>query len=183
MRKLVALASVGLLVLALAAGPATAGKKKKKKKPPVEQTVEGSILLPAPFPQDRTACFAGLHRRLMTPAEGPQNGVFGYLFEVDEKTWGTNFVLEVTESAQPADLDIYFYLHFPPLEEWPSAPNNAGAPVSVDYTTREVGGESGEVPPETNKVIVCMYGGDQGSTGLNASFKYTAGTKVKLPKK
>jgi hypothetical protein len=171
------LASI-VVVAALASAPLPAGAAKKAK----QQRVEGSVLLPAPFYGDTGSCFAGLHRRIFTLAGDQSNGVVGYAFDIDPATWNKNFVLEVVDSAQPADLDIYMYIRFPAVEEWPNDPVNAGTPVSVDYKTRAVGGEAGKVPEEAVRAIVCLYGGDQGTTGLDASFLYRAGKGVKLPK-
>ena len=180
MRKMIALATAGVLVFALAAGPATAGKKKKKKKPPVEQVVEGSVAAPAPYTND-SGCYAGLHRRLAIATMENLNGDIGYHFDIDPATWGTNFILEPTGGLGTVDLDIYFYSQFGTIDQVVSDPLNAGSPAAVQFNTREPGGEFGEVPAEFTKVIVCMYGGQLGA-GANASFTYTAGTKVKLPK-
>lgn len=181
MKKTIALLTAGLLVFSVAPGSAVAGKKKKKKKkPPVEQKVEGNVIAPAPFTDD-SGCFAGLHRRVVLLGGEGVNGDVGYHFDVDEKTWGLNFVLEPTGGSGDVDLDIYFYREFGTREDVVTDPLGAGSPGAVQMNTREPGGESGVVPPDHNKVIVCMYGG-QGGAGLNADFTYTAGTKVKLPK-
>lgn len=181
MKKLMAVLLVGVLAASLAAAPATAAKKKKKK--PVKQEVSGTIMFPAPFAQGTfDGCWGGLHRRVTTPTNGAAGqGVFGYHFDVDEATWGSNFVLEATGGQGTVDLDLFLYTHVPPVSEWPNDPQNAGTPTSTDYTTREPGGEAGVVPQETVFAIVCMYGGPT-HAGLNAGFTYTAGTGVKIPK-
>lgn len=180
MRKLIALATSLVALGALITAPtATAAPK--------QQVVEGSIALPAPFvstTEQLQSCYAGLHRRLSTPTGGsgsPANGVFGYQFPVDKATWNKPFVLEATGGEGTVDFDVYMYLHIPPVEEWQNAPTNAGTPLSVDFTNREEGGEAGIVPKDTKEVIVCLFGGDE-YYGYNASFKYTAGKGVKLPK-
>ena len=176
MKKVMALCLTAMLAASLVAGNATAAKKKKKK--PFVQTQEGSIALPAPFYNDLTSCYAGLHRRSDTATQGQENGVTGYHFDVDKRTWNKPFNLTVLGAEGPADLDIYFYSYYPTIQEWPNDPANAGGPVSIDYTTRKPGGEKGKVPAKTKKVIVCLYGGDPG-TGVtyatNAEFKYVAG--------
>ena len=104
MRKTIALVTAGMLVLSLGPGSAAAQKKKKKKKPSVEQKVEGTVALPAPFQND-SGCFAGLHRRIAILGQENVNGDVGYHFDVDKATWGTNFVLEPTGGLGSVDLD------------------------------------------------------------------------------
>jgi hypothetical protein len=176
MRKILVCATATLLAASLLPSATAAAPK--------QQVVEGSISLPAPFAQGQfNGCFAGLHRRIATASQGQApNGVVGYEFEIDKSTWKKNFVLDVTGGEGTVDLDIFMYMHVPPLDEWPNDPQNAGTPVSFDYTTRGEGGESGQVPENTVKAIVCMYGGPT-HYGYNAAFTYTAGKGVKLPKK
>ena len=176
MKKLVGLALATMLTASLLGAPAGA-------KPKV-QHVEGTVALPAPFvstAEQLKSCYAGLHRRLSTPTGGassPANGVFGYQFEIDKATWNKPFKLEATGGEGTVDFDIYLYLHVPPIEEWPDAPTNAGAPLSVDFTTRKEGGEKGIVPKGALQAIVCLYGGDA-YYGYDASFMYMAGKGVK----
>lgn len=180
MKKLLTVMLAGLLVLALIPGSATAQKGKKKR-----QVVEGTIALPAVFWASalNDGCWGGLHRRIATASQNmAPNGVVGYEFEVDKATWGKNFVLEATGGEGTVDLDLFLYIHYPPLDEWPDDPVNGGTPTSVDFNTREEGGESGEVPENAIKGIVCLYGGPSGYFGYDASFTYTAGKGVKLPK-
>lgn len=148
--------------------------------PPPTQTEEGAIALPAPF-TDNSGCFAGLQRRVAILSMEQVNGVIGFNFDVDPKTWNKNFVLEPTGGAGDVDLDIYFYQEFGTVDDVAGDPVGAGAPVAVSFNTREPGGESGKVPVDFNKVIVCMYGGD-GGAGAGATFLYEAGKGVKLPK-
>jgi hypothetical protein len=174
MKRTAVVLITGALVLALA-GDAGAGKGKQQK-------VKGSIAFPAPFAQGTfDGCWGGLHRRIITVLQGQPNGVFGYHFDVDKKTWNKPFALKVTGGQGSVDLDLFLYSHVPPLDEWPNDPVNSGTPVSVDYTTREPGGEAGIVPPKTTSAIVCMYGGPS-HAGFDASFTYTAGKGVKAPK-
>jgi hypothetical protein len=51
-------------------------------------------------------------------------------------------------------------------------------PLSVDFATREEGGEKGIVPKGTTDAIVCLYGGPE-YVGYDASFMYMAGKGVK----
>ena len=168
MKKIITALLAAVLVVPLLAVTAEAGKPK--------QEVEGSILLPAPFAQDTfQGCWGGLHRRLTTPSNGAVGqGVFGYHFDVDKKSWNKKFTLEVTGGEGDVDLDLFLYSHVPPVTEWPNDAVNAGTPVSVDYTTREPGGESGIVPKGTVYAIVCMYAGPS-HQGFDATFTYTAG--------
>jgi hypothetical protein len=168
---------IGALVL----GPLPAGAAKKAK----QQRIEGEIALPAPFIDD-SGCFAGLHRRAVIlsggEADSPVNGVIGYSFEVDPATANKPFVLEVSEGQGTVDLDITFYTKFGTPEDVVNDPAGAGAPATVDFATRAPGGEAGKVPPKDYPLaIICMYGGQQGAGAL-ASFVYTAGKGVKLPK-
>ena len=169
MKKMIAFGAAALLALPLLGSTAQAGKK------PV-QTVEGSIALPAPFAQGTfDGCWGGLTRRTTGQTGGAVNGVTGYYFDIDPKSWNKPFKLEVAGGqGSYVDLDIFLYIHYPPPEETQADPVNGGTPVSIDYTTREAGGEAGKVPPNTTKAIVCMYGGPEG-TGFDASFTYTAG--------
>lgn len=171
MKKLIALGVVALLALPLGGNAAQAGKKKKK---PV-QVVEGSIMLPAPFAQGVfEGCWGGLTRRTTGQTGGAVNGVTGYYFDVDKKSWNKPFKLEPTGGQGSVDLDLFLYIHYPPPEETQNDPVNGGTPISVDFTTREAGGETGTVPPNTVKGIVCMYAGPS-HQGFDATFTYTAG--------
>src|SRR5688572_8972161 len=107
MRKIVSLAVVGVLALSALGAPATAAKKKKK----VKQSVDGSVAVPTVH-QDTTKCYAGIHRRIETASSGNGQGVTGYHFDIDKKTWNKPFALKTT-SETPADIDIYFYMHYP----------------------------------------------------------------------
>ena len=168
MKRLVALTVVGLVAASLVGGPATAGKK-------VKQTEEGTIIAPAPFPADMSGCYAGLHRRVAIAGDENVNGVTGYHFDVNKKTWKKPFNLSVVEGQGPVDLDITFYTEFGTVEQ---ATDTAYAPPNVVFDTRKPGGEKGKVPAKMNKAIVCIYGGDPGTgptAGAAASFKYVAG--------
>jgi hypothetical protein len=173
MKKLIALMLVGLLAASMIGGSATAKKKKKKA---FKQTQEGTIILPAPFPSDMSGCYAGLHRRAAVVTDGNQhNGVVGYSFEIDKRTWKKPFKLAVEEGQGDVDLDIHFYTEFGTVEQ---ATDPAYAPTSFAYETRKPGGEKGKVPEEMNLAIVCIYGGDPGSGptgGAQATFQYVAG--------
>lgn len=176
MRRLVAVLLVGSLVAVSLAPSALAGKKKKKK--PVVQIEAGEVFLPTPYPHPSSDdCFSGLHRRLsvLSGSASPHQGTFGWEFDVDERTWGKNFVLEVTGGASP-DLDITFYGTLGTVDQVVGDPVYAGSPYAVTYGTRNTDGEAGEVPSETTKVIVCMMAG-----GAQATFDYRAGHGVKLP--
>jgi hypothetical protein len=172
MKKLI----TGLVALGMIAGaqlaPATAGK-------PKPQVVEGSVALPAPFTDD-SGCYAGLHRRLMIVSgeAAPANGLIGYSFDIDPATWGGKFKMEPTGGQGTVDLDIYFYMEFGTTDDVVNDPQGAGAPATIQFNTRQAGGEAGVVPADFTKVIVCMYGGAQGGGG-GATFNYTATPKTK----
>lgn len=173
MKKLIVIGVAVLLALPLVGSAARAAKKK-----PV-QSVEGSIALPAPFAQGTfDGCWGGLTRRTTGQTGGTVNGVTGYYFDVDKKTWNKPFKLEATGGEGTVDLDLFLYSVYPGpeanAEDPPTSAVNGGTPVSVDYTTREAGGESGKVPPKTVKAIVCMYAGPE-YQGFDATFTFTAG--------
>ena len=153
MKRLIALGLVAVVALPAFAGSATAAKKKSK---PV--VVEGSVLLPqggGPV----GACVYRTQRSLMATLGAP-NGVFGYTFDVDPKTAGTKFKLDVSDGA---GMDIAFYTDLGDPSDPTTAPANTG------YETAGPGGEKGTVPPGYPIAFVCM------TEGVDASFKYTAG--------
>ena len=164
MKKLIAALAVGMLVTAFVPGTAGAAKKGAK------QVVEGHIASQAP-PAEATnnpnGCYAGVHRRIAVVTQEAINGVVGYHFAIDPKTWKKKFRL-VPGSA--VDLDITFYSEFGTLEQ---ATDTAYAPLNYTFENRDNNGEAGVVPPKTTRAIVCM------KTGMNADFVYTAGAGVK----
>lgn len=178
MKKLIILLLVGSLVMALMPGSAVAQKKKKKRKPPPPpQEVEGSIALPARHPD---GCYAGLSRHAWSLFGEASNGALGYTFDIEKHTWKRNFVLEPTDSIGTADLDIVFYMgDFATREEWANDPLPA-APASSTYESRDGPGESGQVPEQAVKAIVCVYASEAGAAG-GVSFEYKAGHGVKIP--
>ena len=167
MKKIVALAASALVGISLIPGASSAAA-------PKQQTVEGSIAFMAPFYGDTFAtCYSGLHRRGAVVTSEQNNGVVGYHFDIDPATEKKPFVLEVTGGTEDVDLDITFYTEFGTVEQ---ATDTAYAPANFSYEERGPGGESGTVTEGMTKAIVCMH------TGLNATFTYTAGKGVKLPK-
>ena len=155
MKKLIVLSLAALLVLPAFAGSATAAKKKAK---PI--VVEGSVALPQPYAADGT-CFYRSQRAWMGLSGGAApNGLFGYTFDVDPKTVGTKFTLEVSDGA---GMDVVFYADMGDPTDPTVAPANTG------YETPGVGGEKGTVPNGYPIAFVCM------TEGSNASFTYTAG--------
>jgi hypothetical protein len=180
MKKLIGLATAGLLAASLLGAPASAGKA-------TVQHVEGTVALPAFFAQSAQGgtpfdgCWGGATRRTTTPTgeeTSPANGALGYRFKVDKATWNKPFKLEATGGEGTVDFDLFLYSYIPTPEESADDPVNGGTPISVDFQTREEGGEKGIVPPNTTTAIVCLYGGDA-YYGYNASFMYMAGKGVK----
>lgn len=173
MKKLLPIA-LSVVVSASLLAPAAASKHEPQK-------VEGSILFPAVFAQGTfEGCWGGLTRRITQTAAGQGNGVFGYRFPVEERTWNGKFKLEPTAGGGDVDLDIFLYSVMPPPEATLDDPVNGGTPVSQDYQTREPGGEKGLIPEGTTDAIVCMYGGPS-HYGYDAEFTYTG--KPPAPKK
>jgi hypothetical protein len=171
MKKVIAL-GLGALMAASMLAPASAGKAKP-------QVVEGTILLPAVFAQGAgtDGCWAGATRRTTQTAGMAVNGITGFRFPVDKATWGGKFKVEPTAGEGTVDLDIFMYSVMPGPEAVADDPVNGGTPVSVDYGTREEGGEAGLIPPGTTDAIVCLYGGIAGYAGFNASFEYVGTPK------
>ncbi|MFP5352995.1 MAG: hypothetical protein ACLGIB_10585 [Actinomycetota bacterium] len=173
MKKLLTIALTSLLAASLLA-PSGAGAAVA-----AAQEVEGSILLPAVFAQGTfDGCWAGATRRITQTAAGQGNGVVGYRFPIEKSTWNGKFKLEVTGGEGDVDLDIFLYTTMPPAEAVLDDPVNGGTPVSVDYTTREPGGETGTIVKGATDAIVCMYGGPT-HVGFNSTFKYTGTPPVK----
>ena len=167
MKKSLALLLSAFTVFALV--PASAGAAKK----PV-QTEEGMVLLPLPYTDD-TGCYAGVWRRAHAVTGDAARGLIAWNFEVNKKTWNKKFNLEVSGGQGYVDMDIYFYLG--PLTSVNDVVEQGGdpaPPAAVSYNTREAGGETGTVPKGAENVILCLYGGAQG-TGGGADFTYTAG--------
>jgi hypothetical protein len=167
-KKLFGIAASALMGLSLLPGASTAAA-------PKQQKVEGDIAMMAPFWGDTFAtCYSGLHRRTAVVSQENNNGIVGYSFDVDRATIGKPFVLEVTGGQGGVDLDITFYTEFGTVEQ---ATDTAYAPPNYGFEERGAGGESGVIPKgDWTKAIVCMH------TGAGASFTYTAGKGVKLPK-
>jgi hypothetical protein len=175
MKKFLAIA-VGAIMAASMLAPAGAAQKAKS------QVQEGSIMLPAVFAQGQFAgCWAGATRRITQTAAGQGNGVMGYRFAIDKATWGGKFVLEPTGGEGTVDLDMFMYTVMPPAEAVLDDPVNGGTPVSVDFQTREEGGETGIIPPGTTDAIVCMYGGPE-YVGVNSTFEYVGTAPAKKKK-
>jgi hypothetical protein len=152
-RMLTAVAALALMLSY--AGAAGAAKS-------APQKVEGSIALP----QNGAAagpCIYRTHRALMATA-GQPNGVVGYTFDVDPKTVGKPFKLEVGSGI---GMDISFYADLGD----PSDPTTA--PANMGFETLGAGGEAGKVPADLPIAFVCM------TDGANGTFTYTAGKGVK----
>ena len=151
MKRFIIFSLAAVIAFPVLAGNATAAKKPR-------QTVEGTILLN----QGGAAvgpCVYRTQRSLMAIAGGP-NGIFGHTFEVDPKTAGKKFVLEVSDGA---GMDISFYSDLGDPADPTTAPANMG------YETPGPGGEDGIVPKGFPYAFVCL------NEGVNASFTYTAG--------
>ena len=163
MKKLIAIAVAAALIVPVAAVGASAGKKPK-------QTVEGTILA---APRHPDGCYSGVHRRLQAISGQQANGIVGYDFDVDKKTWKKPFALELTDGLGYVDLDITYYLiERETLEDFQGG--DPPAPPTYAYETHEEGGEKGTVPEGATYAIVCIYQSEAGA-GANASFGYTGG--------
>lgn len=152
MRKTVAILLAVMLAGGALVAPASAGKKKKKK--PKPQVVEGSVLVPQGGGPAAPCVYRS--QRTLISGGGP-NGVIGYTFEVDQKTAGRPFKLEVADGA---GMDIQFYSDI-------GDPTSTTAPANSGYETAGPGGEEGLVPEGLPYAFVCL------TEGANASFKYS----------
>jgi hypothetical protein len=167
-KKLISLGAAALMAVSFFPGTTSAAPK--------QQVVEGSITMMAPFYGDTFAtCYSGLHRRASVLSGGAANGVVGFEFDVDPATIGKPFVLEVNGGQAGVDLDITFYTEFGTTDQ---ALDRTHSPPNYSFEQRGAGGESGVIPKglDWTKAIVCMH------TGADATFTYTAGKGVKLPK-
>lgn len=172
MKHLISLALAAVLVMTLAPGAgAVAGPQKE----------EGSVLLAGPGPNGETTggCWTGWARRTWIFSGGATGGPFGHMFEIDKKTWGGKFKIEVTGGAAGTeDLDVTFYANPGTID--PADPAMQGGIVeSGSYLNREPGGEAGTVPPTATVALVCLAIG----TGADAQFTYTATPPKKKKKK
>jgi hypothetical protein len=169
MRRLLVLSIVTALVAPLAIADAA---------PAGGQTAEGTVALAGPGPNGETTggCWTGWARRAWIVSGGATAGPFGSIFEIDKKTWGGPFELEVVGGAAGTeDLDVTFYAD--PGKIDPADPAmQAGIIETGAYLTRTAGGEDGTVPPTSTIALVCLGIG----TGANAEWTYEA---KPLPKK
>lgn len=164
MRKLIAMSVIALLVAGVLGGTATAGKKKKKKPAP-HQHVEGSIALPQGT-QGAAGCVYRSQRVLYIAFGEAANGIFGHTFEVDQKTAGLPFKLEVAGPSGIEGVDLSFYADL-------GTDPTADAPANVPYETTGAGGEEGTVPAGYPNAFVCL------TEGVDATFTYMAGGPMK----
>lgn len=75
------------------------------------QTVEGSIAVMMGESSTESGCYAAFHRRIAAATQEQLNGIVGYHFDVDKRTWNKPFRL-VASGPQPVDLDLIFYREF-----------------------------------------------------------------------
>lgn len=171
MRKIIGLATVGVLAFSLLLAPATAAPK--------QQHVEGTIALRAPFAstaEQLQSCYAGMHRRLTLATQGNANGIVGWHFEVDAATWKKPFTLDVSGGQLSPDMDLTFYLDgIGSIQDHIDNPpwGTDLTAMTVNFEERQPGGEKGIVPKGATDAIVCMF------DGYAADFMYMAGKGVK----
>ena len=158
MRRYLVIALSILLVAGALSSSAVAGKKKK---PKAHQHVEASILVPQGG--NAAGCVYRTQRVLYIAFGEAANGVFGYTFEVDQKTAGLPFKIDVSGPSGIEGLDLQFYGDL-------GTDPTADAPANVGFETPGPGGEEGTVPAGYPNAFVCL------TEGANATFSYMAGT-------
>jgi hypothetical protein len=128
------------------------------------QHTTGTALLPTRFAAgDPTVdAYPGVQRRVDIATMGLGNGLFGYVFPIDQFTWCDEFTLKLDGAANAdGDLDIYFY------DGWDDI-IGSDTVIAYPYEHRAAGGETGWVPPDTTRAMVFSY------NAVNASFTYDA---------
>lgn len=174
MRRFVIAAAIAAIALSIA--PASAD--------PV-QSFDGSIKMFTRFALEPESGWPGLARQFREATlphicdpdlgchSGPEHdyhqGIMGWIFEVDPDTYGTTFTIDnVADLTGEADVDIFFYYSLGSTvwgEELPSTPPDGEG----EFTTREIGGETGTVPHNvTYGIIFTQF-------GLDTTFSYSAG--------
>lgn len=162
MRKKSMFVATALAVSSLVSPNVVAAKPRAKA---AKQVVTGDITVGTPN------CATQIHRR-GNVATGSLNGITGFDFDLDTKTWGGKFRLDVTAGAEVTNLDmiIIFYAEY-------------GGPADdvtgVVYDNTDEPGEYGIVPPGTTKALIslCQAGvspTNEVSIGAGASFEYVA---------
>lgn len=137
------LAAVGLslVVLLPAAGQASeepAGAK--------TQTITGSIATANPTKASGTN--VSRIGRTGGLIGSPMNGVTGWFFTVDPKTWGGEFIL--TSKTAGSDLDVIFYSDPGSLTDAPTA--------TAEFIGTEGDGERGVVPADSIRALIYAAG-------------------------
>ncbi len=146
----------GILMAAVVAGMGLATPLEAA--PRRGQTVEGSIRLSMANPVDPAGCLGGVQYQFAWLNESAFNGVVGFQFKIDERTWGKKYELVPLDGTK-VDLDIFFFPQFQPLYTTGYEP----------HASRRPGGEQGIVPGDMHDALVCLH------TGSDVAFRYTAG--------
>jgi plastocyanin len=128
---------------------------------PVVQEVSGTVAVPNPTKAGqnvtRPARTAGLVAR-------PSDGVLGWFFEVDQATWGGQFLL--TTATAGADLDVIFYSD-------PGTPAD-NSTSSAEFVGTDGDGEAGIVPAGTTHALIYA------AAAPNADFRYVGSAPVQV---
>jgi hypothetical protein len=170
-------AIASFLGLALVFVPSTGGAAKGLHEDHV-QTVKGRIEhghQVLGFGVDEGGCLF-VAQRLLLYGSRSTNGVTGFGFKVDRKTFGEPFSLTPMGRNVPGDLDIAFYRDEPgPSDAFNTARRRA-------FTTRvHQGGQQGEygiVPRGFSHALVCYSEVE----GRSVDFRYEAGATASLPR-
>ncbi len=174
MKRLITLVLAAALVAALSPLGAEAA-------PVGPQKQTGTVELPGPGPNGEVTggCWTGYERRSYIFSGGALSSPFGDIFEIDKATWGGKFKLEVTSGGTGTeDLDMTFYAEPGTVDPVNDPAQQGGIVETGSYLTREPGGETGMVPPNSNLVLICLGVG----SGYNAEYEYTAAPPKKKKK-
>jgi hypothetical protein len=156
-RTLTAVALAAVVAAPLAATASTATT------PGTEvQKISGTVAVPNPI---KAAASVTRHNRSAGLLAAETNGVVGWFFKVDPKTWGGEFA--VTTTTAGSDFDIIFYAD-------PGNLTTGAAAAAAEFYGTDGDGEAGVIP--TGATHAVLY-----PTALpNAAFTYTGRAPVEI---
>lgn len=150
-RPVLTAAALGLVVLLPTLGQAAEAPAGAK-----VQDVSGTVVVPNPS-KASGAVSVTRHARTFGLIGPETNGVSGWFFTVDPKTWGGEFVLDSATSG--ADMDVIFYTDPGTVTAAPAA--------AAEFLGVDGDGERGVVPTGATRALIYPSGAP------NAAFTYT----------